>query len=150
MKDFMKETIKLAKKAYSLGEVPIGVVIVCDGKIIARGYNKREKSQSALNHAEIIAIDKACKKLKSWRLEECEMYVSLEPCPMCAGAIANARIKTVYYGCQEKTSQDDLCKKILTSERLNHKPNIIFLEDYEEEIANLLSTFFKEKRNKKA
>lgn len=149
MNKFMKEAIKLAKKAYTAEEVPIGAVVVHDGKIIARGYNNRERSQNALKHAEIIAIEKACKKMKSWRLENCELYVTLEPCPMCAGAIANARITKVHYGCKEKTSCDNLCENILKSERLNHKVEIIFEEEYEEEIASILSQFFKEKRNKK-
>lgn len=149
MKDFMKEALKEAKKAFDKGEVPIGAVIVCDGKILSRGHNNREKSQNALKHAEIIAIEKACKKLKSWRLEDCEIYVSLEPCPMCAGAISNARIKTLHYACKEKTSCDHLCDSILSSERLNHKVEIIFDEKYGKESSSLLSMFFKEKRNKK-
>ena len=146
MNEFMKEAIALAKKAYKKGEVPIGAVVVQNGKIIARGYNTREKSQNAIKHAEMIAIEKACKKLKSWRLEGCEIYVTLEPCPMCAGAIANARIPTLHYGCAEKTSGDHLCESILTSERLNHKVNICYDEEFKEEISSLLSTFFKSKR----
>lgn len=142
----MNEAVKLAKKAYSQGEVPIGAVIVCDGQIISRGYNTREKSQNAINHAELIAIEKACKKLGSWRLDDCEIFVTLEPCPMCAGAIANARIKKLHYGCREKTSQDHLCDAILSSERLNHKVEIIFEQEYESEISCLISDFFKEKR----
>ena len=96
MNKFMKEAIKQAKIALQKEEVPIGAVVVKDGKIISRGYNKREASKNALMHAEIVAIDKACKKLGDWRLDDCEKYVTLEPCPMCAGAIANARIKTVF------------------------------------------------------
>ena len=149
MKDFMKEAIKEANKALALDEVPIGAVIVKDGKVIARGYNKREKSQSALGHAEINAIIKACKKLDSWRLDGVEIYVTLEPCPMCAGAIANARISKLVYGCKEKTSQDDLCQKILSSERLNHKVEVVFDDKFEQEISSILSNFFKSKRNKK-
>ena len=86
---FMREAIRLAKRASKLGEMPVGAVIVRNGEIISRGYNKRETKKNALLHAEIIAIDKACKKLGGWRLPECEMYVTLEPCPMCAGAILN-------------------------------------------------------------
>ena len=149
MKDFMKEAIKEANKALAIDEVPIGAVIVKDGKVIARGYNKREKSQSALGHAEINAIIKACKKLDSWRLDGAEIYVTLEPCPMCAGAIANARISKLVYGCKEKTSQDDLCQKILSSERLNHKVEVVFDDKFEQEISSILSNFFKSKRNKK-
>lgn len=146
MKDFMKEALKEAEKALKEDEVPIGAVIVVDGKIIARGHNKREKSQNAIKHAEIIAIEKACKKLKSWRLENAEIYITLEPCPMCAGAIANARISKVIYGCKEKTSGDDLCNQILTSTRLNHKVEIVFDESMSKEISSLLSKFFKNKR----
>ena len=149
MIDFMKEAFKEAQKAYNENEVPIGAVLVIDGKIISRGHNKREKSQNALMHAEIIAIEKACKKLKSWRLENASLYVSLEPCPMCAGAIANARIETLVYGCKEKTSKDGLCEKILSSDRLNHKVEIIYDESYEEQISTLLAKFFKEKRHSK-
>ncbi len=142
----MEEAIRLAKKANSKKEVPIGAVIVRNDKIISRGFNKREKSKNALNHAEIIAINKACKKLKEWRLENCTLYVTLEPCPMCAGAIANARIKKVFYGAKEKTSNDNLFEQILTSNRLNHKCEIEQLTEYEEECSRLLTEFFKNKR----
>jgi tRNA(adenine34) deaminase len=97
-KKFMREALNLAKIAASEGEVPVGAVIVKDGKIIAKGKNEREKKQNALSHAEIEAINNACKELGSWRLDGCEMYVTLEPCPMCAGAIINARIKTLIFG----------------------------------------------------
>lgn len=96
--DFMSKALEQAKIAYKKGEVPVGAVIVKNGKIIAKSYNKRETKQNALYHAEIIAIDKACKKLKSFRLDECQMYVTLEPCPMCSGAIVNARLNKVYFG----------------------------------------------------
>ena len=95
---WMKEAIKQAKKAYEKDEVPIGCVIVKDNKIIARGYNKREMLQQSYAHAEMIAIQKACKKLNTWRLEECDLYVTLEPCPMCGWAILQSRIKNVYFG----------------------------------------------------
>ena len=104
MNEFMLEAYNLAKKAYKKGEVPIGAVIVKDGKIIARGYNQREKKQSAILHAEIIAIKKACKKLKSWRLDGCDLYCTLEPCFMCSGAVLNARIKRLYFGAYEQKS----------------------------------------------
>lgn len=97
-KRFMKEAIALAKQAAKEGEVPVGAVIVKDGEIIARGKNQREQKQNALSHAEIEAINSACEKLGSWRLDGCELYVTLEPCPMCAGAIINARIKTLIFG----------------------------------------------------
>ena len=145
MNKFMEEAIRLAKKANSKKEVPIGAVIVRDDKIISRGFNKREKSKNALNHAEIIAINKACKKLKEWRLENCTLYVTLEPCPMCAGAIANARIKKIFYGAKEKTSNDNLFEKILTSNRLNHKCEIEQLTEYEKTCSSILTEFFKNK-----
>ena len=144
MKKFMNEAIKEAKKALAEEEIPIGAVIVVDDKIISRAHNKREKTQNALDHAEIIAIDKACKKLKSWRLENAIMYVTLEPCPMCAGAIANARISKVIYGAKDKTSCDDLCEKILTSTRLNHKVEMVYEEN--EECSSLLTNFFRKNR----
>lgn len=146
MTDFMNEAKKEALKALKEDEVPIGAIIVIDNKIISRGHNQREKSQNALKHAEIIAIEKACKKLKSWRLENATLYVTLEPCPMCAGAVANARITKLVYGAKEKTSNDNLCEKILSSERLNHKTEIIFDNTHEEEISKMLSDFFKSKR----
>lgn len=101
---FMYEAIKQAKKAYKLGEMPVGAVVVRNGEIISRGYNRRETKKNALLHAEIIAIDRACRKLGGWRLPECELYVTLEPCPMCAGAILNARIDKVYFGAYDKKS----------------------------------------------
>lgn len=144
MTKFMDEAIKEAQKAYKKNEVPIGAVIVLDGKIIARGRNCRERKQNAIKHAEIIAIEKACKKLHSWRLENAELYVTLEPCPMCAGAIANARIKKVVFACPEKTSNDHLCEKILQSTRLNHK--VEMEEERNDEASKLLTDFFKQKR----
>lgn len=101
---FMREALKLAKKAAALGEMPVGAVIVRDGEIISRGYNKRESKKNAILHAEMIAIDKACKKLGGWRLPGCTMYVTLEPCPMCAGAILNSRIEHIYYGATDEKS----------------------------------------------
>ena len=96
---YMRLALKQAEKAAAIGEVPIGCVIVCDGVIVGRGYNKRNKNKTTLAHAEMIAIDKASKKLGDWRLEGCTMYVTLEPCPMCAGAIVQARIPKVVIGC---------------------------------------------------
>lgn len=145
MKDFMLEAIKEAKKAEQEGEIPIGAVIVIDGKIISRGRNKREKSQNALHHAEVVAIDKACRKLHSWRLDNAEIYVTLEPCPMCAGAIANARIKKVVYASKDNSNSNDLIQLIFKSDRLNHK---VVMEQgkYAEECSYLLSSFFKKRR----
>ena len=148
MKDFMDEAIKEAQKALKKGEVPIGAVVVKNNKIIARGHNLREKKQNAIKHAEIIAIEKACKHDKSWRLDDCEIFVTLEPCPMCAGAIANARIGRLTYGAQEKTGGDNLCNSILSSNRLNHKVEIKIDEKNKEICAKLLTDFFQNKRKK--
>ena len=104
MNKFMDEAYIEAEKARRHDEVPIGAVVVRDGKIISRGRNMREKKQNALLHAEIVAINKACKKLGSWRLDDCELYVTLEPCPMCAGAILNARMSKVVFGAYDKES----------------------------------------------
>ena len=96
---YMKAALKQAEKAIAIGEVPIGAVIVYEGKIIARGYNRRNTDKTTLAHAEIACIRKACKKVGDWRLEDCTIYITLEPCPMCAGAILWANIRKVYYGC---------------------------------------------------
>lgn len=101
---FMRAALKEAKKAEAIDETPVGAVIVKDGRIIARGYNMRETKKNALMHAEIIAINKASKKLGGWRLPECDIYVTLEPCPMCAGAIIQARIENVYFGAYDPKS----------------------------------------------
>lgn len=100
----MREALRQAKRASALGEMPVGAVIVRDGEIISRAYNRRETKKNALYHAEITAIDRACKKLGGWRLPRCEMYVTLEPCPMCAGAILNSRIEHIYYGASDEKS----------------------------------------------
>lgn len=144
---FMKAAYKQALVALKKDEVPIGAVIVKDGKIIARGHNSRQEQQNPVMHAEVKAIVAAAKKLKSWRLEGCEMFVTLEPCPMCAGAIVNARLDKVTFACKEKTSSDNLCEKILSSNRLNHKT--AFEQDFtwEEKCSSLLSDFFKSKRS---
>ena len=101
---FMREALRQAKRAALLGEMPVGAVIVRDGEIISRAYNRRETKKNALYHAEITAIERACKKLGGWRLPRCEMYVTLEPCPMCAGAILNSRIEHIYYGASDEKS----------------------------------------------
>lgn len=132
----MNEALKEAKKAYNKNEVPVGCVIVKDGKIISRGYNERETKNNALAHAEIIAINKACKKLKTWRLLRCKMYVTLMPCDMCKGAIKEARINEVIYG-----AIDDKKEKIADS---------IFSYYKNEECENILKDFFKKLRNNKA
>ena len=146
---FMREAIKQAQKAAAIGETPIGAVIVHDGKIIARGYNKRETKKNALLHAEIIAIDKACRKLGGWRLPRCDMYVTLEPCPMCSGAIINARIDNVYFAAFDKKSgcagsAANLFEKGIFNHDVNVTGGIM-----EKECAQILSDFFKELREKK-
>ena len=143
---FMKKALAEAEKAKAIDEVPIGAVIVQNGKIIARAYNKRNKGKIATHHAEILAIEKACKKIGDWRLENCEIYVTLEPCPMCAGAIANVRIKKLVFGAFDTAGTNkNLLSDILQDTRLNHKVEI---EGgvLEEKCRNILTTFFKTKR----
>ena len=146
---FMKLAIKEAKKALLKDEVPIGCVIVKDDKVIARGYNLRESKQNSIAHAEVIAIQKACKKLGTWRLEDCTLYVTLEPCPMCSGAILQSRIKHVVYGAYDpKGGCIDSCMQMYKIKGFNHYPET---ESgiLEEECAQLLKDFFKEKRKRK-
>ncbi len=147
---FMKQAIKEALKAQLVDEVPIGAVIVKDGKVIARAYNQMEKTQLATAHAELLAINKACKKLKSWRLDDCDLFVTLEPCPMCAGAIVNARMRKVYFGAYEPKSGSAESKfNVLTQSGLNHTTQ--FEGGIEQETcANMLKNYFKSKRIKKS
>ena len=130
-------------------EIPIGAVIVKDNKIIASAYNTRENSQIATHHAEILAIEKACKKLKSWRLDDCDIYVTLEPCPMCAGAILNARIKNVYYAVADIENGGHNRFNMFTN-TMNHTTNCIHLTEHEQENKELIQKFFKEKRKKRS
>ena len=141
---FMKSALKCAEKALSEGEVPIGAVVVLDGKVISRGHNRRTKRQIATAHAEIEAIEKACKKLGSWRIPECELYVTLEPCPMCMGAVLNSRIKKVYFGAPEAKGRS-LTKELATANLLNHTVEV---EGgvMEEECREILSRFFSDMR----
>jgi len=145
--NYMEKATALALKAYSKGEVPVGAVVVRNGKIISQAYNKREKSQIATHHAEILAIEKACKKLKSWRLDDCDLYVSLEPCPMCSGAILNARIKNVFYSAIDENS-GGITRFNLMNNTLNHSVNCSQIKEYEQENTQLIKKFFKEKRKK--
>lgn len=126
-------------------EIPIGAVIVKDGKIIASAHNKREQSQVATHHAEILAIEKACKKLKSWRLDECDIYVTLEPCPMCSGAILNARIKNLYYAVEDKDNGGH-SRFNMFANTLNHTTNCFHVKEFEDENKQLIQNFFREKR----
>lgn len=150
---YMKEAINEAKKAEELGEVPIGAIIVWKNEIIARGHNLRETTQNAVTHAEMLAIQEACKKVGSWRLEETTLYVTLEPCPMCAGAILQSRIPRIVYGAKDpKAGCVHSLYHLLQDERLNHQCEVTdgILED---ECGQLLTNFFKQlrlqKKNKK-
>lgn len=147
--DFMKYALTLAKKSAEEGEVPVGAIVVCDGKIVGEGRNRREVVKNALHHAEIEAIDNACKNLGGWRLWKCNLYVTLEPCPMCAGAIINSRIKNVYFGATDEKNGAVVSAARLFDMNFTHKPL------YEggimgEECAEILSAFFKDLRKKKA
>lgn len=135
---YMLKAIQLAEKAYNIDEVPVGAIIVQNHKIIARGYNQKEMKNNCLKHAEIIAIEKACSKLKSWRLDDCVMYVTLEPCLMCKGAIKESRIHQVFYG-----TKSDFSELLFD--------NIVFLDNIkiQEKCASMLKTFFLKKRSKK-
>lgn len=143
---FMKEALKEAKKAYEKLEVPVGCVIVKDGKIISRGHNLKETKKDTTKHAEIVAIQKASKKLNSWRLLDCEMYITLEPCAMCAGAILNSRIRKIYIGAMdEKTGACGSVLNLFEDYVFNHNVEIesgIMKEDCEK----ILKEFFKELR----
>lgn len=143
---FMKEAVRQAKKAAALKEVPIGAVLVCDGEIVARGYNRRNTDKTTLAHAEIAVIRKASRKFRDWRLEDCTLYVTLEPCPMCAGAIVQARIPRVVAGCMNpKAGCAGSVLNILQTPGLNHR--VEFTKGVlEQECSDLLSDFFKELR----
>lgn len=146
---YMRAALLQAKKASAIGEVPIGCVIVYEDKIIARGYNRRTIDQNVLSHAEINAIKKACKYMGDWRLEGCTMYVTLEPCPMCAGAIVQARIPRVVIGCMNpKAGCAGSILDMLHEERFNHQVETE-IGILEEECAQTMKRFFRELREKK-
>lgn len=138
---FMRAAIARAKKGLAQGEVPVGAVVVCDGKIVGSGYNRRTKTQMATAHAEMYAIDRACRRLKSWRIPECDLYVTLEPCPMCMGAALNARIRKIYFGAYEQKGRS-MTAELAESNLLNHRTEV---EGgvLEEECSRLLSGFFR-------
>jgi len=145
----MKEALKQAKKAYRIGETPIGAIIVRNGEIIARAYNKRETKKCVTYHAEILAIEKACKKLGGWRLPGCDLYVTMEPCPMCAGAIVQSRIENVYFGAYDYKygccgSKTNIFEPGLFYYNVNYVGGILETESKE-----LIQSFFKELRKKK-
>ena len=146
---YMKEALRQAKKALALEEVPIGCVIVSDGKIIARGYNRRNTDKNTLSHAELNAIRKASRKLGDWRLEGCTMYVTLEPCQMCAGALVQSRIDRVVIGSMNpKAGCAGSVLNLLEMEGFNHKVEVK-RGVLQEECSSMLSTFFKDLRKKK-
>lgn len=146
---FMKQAVKQAKKAYDKLETPIGCVIVYEDKVIARGYNKRNMKKNTLAHAEILAINKASKVLGDWRLEDCTMYVTLEPCPMCAGAIVQARIPRVVIGSMNpKAGCAGSVLNLLQQDGLNHQVEITKAV-LAEECSGLMTSFFRELRKKK-
>ena len=137
---FMKMAYCEAKKAYKNDEIPVGCVIVCENEIVDCGYNKKERKNNALMHAEIIAIDKACKKLGSWRLDNCDIYVTLEPCMMCMGAIIESRIRNVYYGAKNKNEQ------MYVLNMIDRFVNLYNVNDAD--CSKILSDFFINKRKK--
>ena len=146
---YMRAALRYAKKAAEDGEVPVGAVVVYAGHIIAGGRNRREKGKNALCHAELEAIDKACRKLSGWRLFDCDLYVTLEPCPMCAGAVINSRIKKVYIGTRDEKSGCFGSVSDFSEMPFNHKPQIEF-GILEEECSGILKDFFSVLREKKA
>lgn len=145
---FMKEALALAKESAAEGEVPVGAVVVFDNRIVGRGRNRRENGKNALAHAELEAIDEACRTLGGWRLWQCDMYVTLEPCPMCTGAIINSRIKKLVYGAYDYKAGS--CSSVINLFELpyNHKPEVVsgFMHD---ECALILTDFFRDLRKKK-
>ncbi len=146
---YMKEALKQAKKAYKIKEVPIGCVIVYEDKVIARGYNKRNSKKNTLAHAEIIAINKASKLLGDWRLEDCTMYITLEPCQMCAGAIVQARVKKVVIGSMNpKAGCGGSVLNLLQMEQFNHQVEVE-RGVLKEECSQMMKKFFKELREEK-
>ncbi|MBQ7548118.1 MAG: tRNA adenosine(34) deaminase TadA [Clostridia bacterium] len=145
---YMREALRLADEAADRGEVPVGAVVVCGGRIVGRGSNSREKDKNALAHAELEAIGEACRTLGGWRLWQCDMYVTLEPCPMCAGAIINSRIKRLVYGAADPKAGSCSSVTDLFALPYNHRPEVVrgFMED---ECAQRLSEFFKRLRASK-
>ncbi len=146
---FMKEAIRQARKAYALNETPIGCVIVYEGKIIGRGYNRRNTDKNTLAHAEITAIRKASRKIGDWRLEGCTLYVTLEPCPMCAGAIVQSRMDRVVVGCMNpKAGCAGSVLNVLQTEGFNHQTELT-TGVCQEECSSMMKSFFKELRQAK-
>ena len=145
--DYMREALALAREAYEAGEVPVGCVIVKNGQIIGRGRNRREEKQSALSHAELEAIEDACRATGGWRLQGCQLYVTLEPCPMCAGGIISARIPEVYYGAKDEGFGAVGSILNLFEENFRHHPKVIG-HILEEDCKAILQDFFAKVREK--
>lgn len=149
LEEFMVMALEEAQKAYKQGEVPVGAVIVKNGKIISKAYNITKQTKNAIAHAEILAIDEACKKLKNERLVDTELYVTLEPCAMCAGAIVQARIPRIIIGTRDfKSGAANTVLNVLENKNLNHKAELVF-GMLEEECSEILKTFFKELRDER-
>lgn len=144
---FMREALEEARKAYALGEVPVGAVVVQDGKLISRGCNRRETDKNSLGHAEIVAVDGACRFLHSWRLSGCTLYVTLEPCPMCAGALINSRIDRIVFGARDPKAGALRSVVELFSLPFNHHPQISE-GVLREECSQILKDFFQSLRQK--
>ena len=146
-KEFLDKAIYYANKAYEIDEVPIGAVVVKDNKIIGYGYNKKEKKKSVLEHAEISAIKMAEKKIDNWRLNDCDIYISLDPCPMCASAIKQARIKNVYSALTNLDNNNfEIISQIFKKDKVN--PNVNFVTNLDSEVSKkMLNSFFKKQRN---
>ena len=146
---FMREAIKQAKKAAAIGEMPVGAVVVRGDEIISRAYNRRETKKNALLHAEMTAIDRACRKLGGWRLPGCELYVTLEPCPMCAGAILNSRIEHIYFGADDpKSGCAGSVLNLLDMNLCNYRTRVTS-GVMEEECRDIIKSFFRELRERK-
>lgn len=146
---YMREALKKAKKAFKINEIPVGCIITCDNKIISRGYNQRNKKNNVLYHAEIIAINRACKKLNDWRLENCILYSTLEPCAMCAGAILQARIEKIVFGCHNyKFGCAGSVINLFEEKKFNHKVEVVS-GIMQNECEILLQEFFRGLRKKR-
>lgn len=146
--ELMGLALEEARRAAALGEVPVGAVVARNGEVVAAAHNTRETEKNALHHAELLAIDAACKKLGGWRLHRCDLYVTLEPCPMCAGALINSRMKTVYYGAPDPKAGS--CGSLINLFALpyNHQPALVS-GVLEQECADILRNFFRELRKKR-
>ena len=143
--DFINIALHEAKKAYKINEVPVGAVMVLDGKVIAKAHNLKRNTNNVMNHADIMCINEASKQIGDWRLNECEMYVTLEPCPMCAGALVQARVRKIYIGSESNIkSNKDIIQKILQNSEYNHFVEIEYLNN--KDCSQILTDFFSDQR----